>query len=132
MRHLVAGSPWKAIAVLALASVLLTAAAPAAFAGSPRVGVSIGVGPFWWGPPYWPYYPPSRYYYPYPYWDPYWYPYWPPPVVVHEPPVYVQRPSEAPAPPDGPYWYYCASAREYYPKVGQCPEAWIKVPPRPE
>jgi hypothetical protein len=27
------------------------------------------------------------------------------------------------------YWYYCESAKEYYPTVQQCPEDWIKVPP---
>jgi hypothetical protein len=43
MRHPVIGS----VAVLALIGVLAMAAAPGAFAGSPRVGVSIGVGPFW-------------------------------------------------------------------------------------
>jgi hypothetical protein len=29
------------------------------------------------------------------------------------------------------YWYYCASAQGYYPKIQKCPEAWIKVPPTP-
>jgi len=28
------------------------------------------------------------------------------------------------------YWYYCSSARAYYPTVPRCPEPWIKVPPR--
>jgi hypothetical protein len=28
------------------------------------------------------------------------------------------------------YWYYCPSARAYYPTVRTCPEEWIKVPPR--
>jgi hypothetical protein len=28
------------------------------------------------------------------------------------------------------YWYYCQSAREYYPKVPSCAESWIKVSPR--
>jgi hypothetical protein len=28
------------------------------------------------------------------------------------------------------YWYYCSSAREYYPTVPTCPEPWVKVPPR--
>ena len=30
------------------------------------------------------------------------------------------------------YWYYCASAHGYYPTVPNCPEVWIKVPPRTE
>jgi hypothetical protein len=58
---------------------------------------------FWWGPAY-----------PYPYW---WdYPSAPAPVYV-EPPV-------------AGYWYYCRSARDYYPTVLGCPEGWIRVPPR--
>jgi hypothetical protein len=28
------------------------------------------------------------------------------------------------------YWYYCPSARAYYPTAPTCPEPWIKVPPR--
>jgi len=28
------------------------------------------------------------------------------------------------------YWYYCSSARAYYPTVPTCPEPWVKVPPR--
>src|SRR5262249_33046524 len=28
------------------------------------------------------------------------------------------------------YWYYCPSAKGYYPTVPTCPEVWIKVPPR--
>jgi len=27
------------------------------------------------------------------------------------------------------YWYYCASARTYYPYVSTCPEAWVPVVP---
>jgi hypothetical protein len=85
--------------------------------------VFIGVGPgFWWGAPYpyWGYYPPAYYY--------------PPPVVVQEPPVYVSQPQPAPAPEPSQqgYWYYCSSAKAYYPNVQSCPEAWIKVPPRTE
>jgi hypothetical protein len=34
-----------------------------------------------------------------------------------------QRPPES-------YWYYCPSARAYYPTAPACPEPWIKVPPR--
>jgi len=78
--------------------------------------------------------------YPYPYWYayPYWrYPYYYPaapyssyPSPLQDPSsVYIQR--EAP-PPAQTYWYYCASAKAYYPTVQRCAEAWIKVPPRPE
>lgn len=111
------------------------------------VRLFVGVGPvFGYGPyPYWRY----PYYYGYsPYgYSPYGYSpyvYTPPTVVVQEPPVYVQQqpapaapaaPAAPPAaqatPPEG-YWYYCASAREYYPSVPTCSEAWIKVPPRQE
>jgi hypothetical protein len=87
-------------------------------------GVFIGVGPY----PYW-WYPPPYYAYPPPY-----YPY-PPPVVVEEPPVYVEREPAPPpaAPPEPPaYWYYCSSAKAYYPNVPACPEAWMKVPARPQ
>ena len=30
----------------------------------------------------------------------------------------------------GSYWYYCSSARAYYPTAPTCPEPWIKVPAR--
>jgi len=57
---------------------------------------------------------------------PFWaygpYAYVPPPVYVEPPPVYIQ-----PAPS---YWYYCQSARVYYPYVGACPEGWLQVVPR--
>ena len=64
---------------------------------------------------------------PYGYWWDYppYYGYAPAPVIVQEPPVYVQQP----ALPES-YWYYCPSSRAYYPSVPRCSEAWIKVPPR--
>jgi len=79
------------------------------------VGVGVGVWPgFWWGPPY-----------------PYWYPpyYYPPaPVIVQQPQVYIQQ---APAlPVAANYWYYCSSAKKYYPEAPSCAEPWIPVPPR--
>jgi hypothetical protein len=80
-------------------------------------GVFVGVGPYWGvGPPYWAYPPP-------------YYVYSPPPVVVEQPPVYVEQ-QPAPAAPPTAYWYYCASAKGYYPTVPTCPEEWVKVPPR--
>ena len=115
---------------LIVVGVLLSAAAPAhawgrqgwhhgGWHGGPRVFV--GVGPGYWGYPYW-YYPPPYYVYA-------------PPVVVQEqPPVYVQQPAApaaaAPSASAPAYWYYCPSAREYYPRVQTCPEEWVKVPPR--
>lgn len=87
--------------------------------------VVIGFGPaFYWGPyPYWYYYPPPPYAV-----------YAPPPIIVQEaPPVYVQQaPPPAAAPSAEPSWYYCSSANAYYPAVPGCPEAWIKVAPRPQ
>lgn len=76
-------------------------------------------GPLWWGG-----------------WDPYWYSYpypvyYPLPVERDEPSVYVQQETESSAEPQG-YWYYCPSAKAYYPKVETCREAWVKVPPRPQ
>jgi hypothetical protein len=123
--------------VVGVIALVTLAAAPGA--AHWRTGVSISVGPYWWGPPYWAYAP----YWPYsPYWphSPYWYPppshvYPPPPVIAEEPPVYIQQPPpqvSTPPPPSGPYWYYCPSAGGYYPSVPACPEAWIRVPPRPE
>jgi hypothetical protein len=92
--------------------------------------VFIGVGPaVWWGPyPYW-YYPPPPYavYAPPVVYAP------PPPVVVPEPQVYIQQapPPVAPGPSAQQFWYYCQSAQAYYPSVSSCPEAWVKVAPRP-
>jgi hypothetical protein len=102
------------------AVVLLVVTATPALATHWHGGVFIDLGPWWWGPPYpyWAYYPPPMYVYP------------PPPVVAQEPTVYIQQ--TPPPPPDGPYWYYCPSARAYFPSVSQCPEPWVKVPPRPE
>jgi hypothetical protein len=48
-------------------------------------------------------------------------PFWWGPSYVYPPPVYV-------APPPSGYWYYCPSARTYYPYVTSCPDAWIPVP----
>jgi hypothetical protein len=119
----------KSAAVSLLAVVLLLAlAAPShAWRGhGVRGHVFIGVGPgVWWGPgPYWWYYPPPPYVYA------------PPTVIVQEPPVYTQQqiaPMAPPAPPQQQsYWYYCQSAQAYYPNTPSCPEAWIKVPPRPQ
>ncbi len=123
-----------ASASLLAVALILILAAPTLAGGRHRghggTRVFVTVGPrFWWGA-----YPYPYYYYPYPY-----YVYSPPPVVIQEPPVYVQQevtpvpaaPSVSSAPAEG-YWYYCPSAREYYPTAPTCSEAWIKVPPRQE
>jgi len=98
----------------------------------PGVRVFVGVGPaVWWGPyPYWYYPPPAVVYAPPP----------PPPIIIQEqPPMYIQQappPAAAatPAPPSAAenFWYFCASAKAYYPSVPSCPEAWVKVAPRPQ
>jgi hypothetical protein len=44
-------------------------------------------------------------------------------VIVNEPPVYIEQ-----SPPG--YWYYCPSAKGYYPSVPSCPESWVRVAPR--
>jgi hypothetical protein len=96
----------------------------------------IAAGP-WWGPAFAWSGPFDPWYAPYPYWGywgnaPYWwygpglYPY--PSAVLQEPQRYIQQ---RPASAQGRYWYYCASAKEYYPKIGGCPEAWIRVPATP-
>ena len=113
-----------AVSLFAVA-LILVAAAPSYAWGHGGHGFShhpgfrghgvVVVGPsFWWGPYWWDYPPP-------------YYAYAPPPVIVQEPPVYV----EPPAPPQS-YWYYCQSAKAYYPSVQMCAEAWIQVPPRPQ
>ncbi len=65
--------------------------------------------------PYAPY--PAAYAYPYPYSYPYTY--------AAAPSVYATPSAPAPS-----YWYYCASARTYYPYVSTCPEEWMQVVPR--
>jgi len=51
-----------------------------------------------------------------------------------EPTVYVERERAAteapPAPAAEQWWYWCASARGYYPYVGACPEGWQRVVPQ--
>lgn len=97
-----------------------------------RVVVGVGVGPFWgypfWGwPGYYPAYAAYPGFYPGPYYGP--------APVAQEPTTYVSQPQLQPAPgpgssvPEPGYWYYCSSARNYYPNVQSCPELWIKVPP---
>ncbi len=106
--------------------------------GGTRVAVGIGI-PGYWGPPgaaFWgwgPYYRPYAYGY---YGGYYAAPpvvYSSPPVVIQSAPVYIERqPAEdataaAPPGPEPAYWYYCASKRQYYPKVSTCREPWVKV-----
>lgn len=79
-----------------------------------RVFVGVGVGaPLFWGPAYYgpAYYAPGYYY--------------PPPA-----PVYIEQ-NPAPIEQGSQYWYYCQSARAYYPYVNGCPEGWQRVLPQP-
>lgn len=55
------------------------------------------------------------------------YPYYYAPAPVYyapPPPAYVEAPPQQ-------YWYYCASARAYYPYVQDCPGGWQRVVPTP-
>jgi len=68
--------------------------------------------------------------YPYRYPYPYAYPY---PVYEQPYPVYAQPAYAQPAPaqPTIPTWYYCNSAKGYYPYVPSCPEGWRAVAAQP-
>jgi hypothetical protein len=72
------------------------------------------------------------YFYPepvYPYPDPYM-----PPVTVinQQPQVVAPQPSAPIQPQQTPQvWYYCDSAKSYYPYVPSCPEGWKTVPAHP-
>lgn len=81
--------------------------------------------PYYWGPGYWGpgyYYGPPAYYVP--------------PIVAAPaaPPVYVERddatPESAPAPSKPVWWYWCPTAKGYYPYVKECPGGWQRVPPQ--
>jgi hypothetical protein len=71
------------------------------------------------------------YFYPapvYPYPDPYT----PSVTVINQPPV-VEAPQAQPqSPPPPQVWYYCDSAKGYYPYVSSCPEPWRQVPAQPQ
>jgi hypothetical protein len=64
-------------------------------------------------------------YYPYA-WDPALYPY------ANPYPYTAAPPATGPAPSQAPSWYYCDSARSYYPYVDHCPEPWRAVPQTPQ
>ena len=75
-------------------------------------------GWWWFAGGLWYFYPAPIYPYP----DPYV----PPVAVAPAPP-----PAMASAPPPPQYWYYCDSARGYYPYVPACPSGWHAVPATP-
>jgi hypothetical protein len=85
-------------------------------------GLGIGLGLGWeaahvFNPYYYPAYPV------------YYYQASPPPVMVAPPPGTTA--SAPTAPPPAANWYYCDSARGYYPNVRQCPEGWRMIPAVP-
>lgn len=117
--------------ILLTSLVLLLSGLGNVWAGG-RLDVYIGPS---WGPRH---YPSHRHYYPMPYYFP---PpiYYPPQVIVVPPPepqVYIEQ-AEVPvepvpqAAPAQQYWYYCTSAKGYYPYVKECPGGWQKVLPVP-
>ena len=58
-----------------------------------------------------------------------------PPAVASAPPATASAPAAPAAPPPvapaSGSWYYCDSAKGYYPYVSQCPEGWKSVPAAP-
>ncbi len=81
--------------------------------------------PFFWGwsDPFY-YYPYDYPAYPYPYVYPYGYA--APVAPAPAPSAVPQYTQAAPS-----MWYYCQSAKAYYPYVSSCPEAWQQVPAKP-
>jgi hypothetical protein len=119
-RHNEATMKKTLLVLLLVVGVLALTVTPGYTWGHWRGGVFVGVGPYWGPYPYYYYPPPPPYYYS------------PPTVVIEQPPVYVEQPAPPPAP-QAPtaFWYYCSSAKGYYPTVASCPEEWVKVPERP-
>jgi hypothetical protein len=105
-------------ALLALGAAF--ASQPAEAHGRSRVVVGVGFGYPFWGP-YW-----SPWYYPPPYY------YGPPVVVRSEPVTYIEQGGTSSAESTQGWWYYCDSARGYYPYVKECPAGWQRVPPVPQ
>lgn len=83
--------------------------------GGGHVGFGVFLGPGFWGPYPYPFYPP---YYPY---------YSPPSVIIQQPPEISVQPAPQAEPPH--YWYYCKDPQGYYPTVPKCPKGWMKVVP---
>lgn len=95
--------------------------------GGPRVTFGFYGGPGWWGPGYWgPGYWGPGYGYGYPY------VYGAAPVVVPaEPRVYIESDGTSGTVGQQQWWYWCQSAKGYYPYVSACSEGWQRVPPQP-
>ena len=89
-----------------------------------RTRVTVGVG-FGFGYPYWgPWGPWGPWYYPPPY-------YYPAPVVIRSEPVHYIEQGGSQSADRAAWWYYCDSARGYYPYVKECPSGWQRVPAAP-
>lgn len=104
--------------LIVLLALLMAGMATSASAHGPRVRFGVQIGAPIWGPVWGPVWAPPPYYYP-------------PQVVVVPPPqpqVYIEQ---SPAATQS-YWYFCKSAKGYYPYVKECPEGWQKVLPQPE
>jgi hypothetical protein len=88
------------------------------------------VGFGYYGGPYYPYYPYyAGYYYPYP---GYYYPDGVATTIVD--PAAMPAGTAMPVPPTAaptPNWYYCDSAKGYYPYIANCAEGWRVVPAVP-
>lgn len=95
-------------------------------------------GPAWWGLGLglglaWDAWALNNPYYDYPY-PGYVYPYSSSTVIVEPPPTLAVPPGTADVPQNPPAtanWYYCESAKAYYPYVRQCAEGWRVVPAVP-
>lgn len=60
-----------------------------------------------------------------------WY-FYPAPVYPYPSPWEPPPPAAVPAvPPPTQHWYYCESAKGYYPYVPTCPDGWKQVPATP-
>lgn len=122
----------KAILAAVVLAALVLALPLAGEAGRTRVfvGAHFGFGyPGGWGPPV---YAPWGYWHrpvlvaPLPPAVTYYDAYGPPVVVAPAPRAYTVRPE----PEEPEYWYYCDTARGYYPYVKTCPGGWMKVVPQ--
>ena len=113
----------KTIRMFGVALVLLLALAPIS---APAYHGGHGHWRFHAGAWAWWAVPGPFYYRPYPY--PYLYPspYAPSTVVIER-----TAPAVQPLQPQQQFWYYCESAKSYYPYVPSCQEGWKMVPTTP-
>ena len=93
-----------------------------------NLGVGVALGTALAMPYYSPFYAPNYY------GPPSYPPYYPQPIVLQQPPVYIEQaqyePQQNPAPQTG-YWYHCDSPDGYYPYIKECPNGWQQVSPTP-